>query len=71
MAKGCGSPNEEEFLICFGDFNGHVGKQIDGFDRVHGGFGVGERNFEGRLLHEFCDENDLCLKNAWFKKKKC
>ena len=24
-------------VMCLGDFNGHVGRHIDGFDRVHGG----------------------------------
>ena len=69
MAKGCGDPNKEKFLICLGDFNGHVGEQIDGFDGVHGGFGVGERNVESRLLLLFCDRKDLCVANIWFEKK--
>ena len=70
MAKDCGGPNEEAFLICLGDSNGQVGKQIDGFDGVHGGLNVGERNVKGRLLLEFCDGKDLCVANTWFKKKK-
>ena len=69
MAEGCGGPDEKEFLICLGDFNGHSGKQLDGFDGVHGGFGVGERNGKGRLLLEFCDGEDLCVAKTWFKKK--
>ena len=42
--------NENEVLICLKDFNGHIGKEVDG---VHGGFGIGKRNVEGRLLLEF------------------
>ena len=52
-----------------GDFNGHVGKQVEGFQGVHGGNGIGERNEEGRLLLEFCDEKELCVANTWFRKK--
>ena len=29
------------------DINGHFGRHIDEFDRVHGGYGVGQVNFEG------------------------
>ena len=28
-------------VMCLGDLNGHVGRHIDGFDGVHGGYGVG------------------------------
>uniref|UniRef100_A0A0L8G8U0 Endonuclease/exonuclease/phosphatase domain-containing protein n=1 Tax=Octopus bimaculoides TaxID=37653 RepID=A0A0L8G8U0_OCTBM len=52
-----------------GDFNGHVGKWILGFEGVHGGKGIGERNLEGRMLLEFCDEKELCV-NTWFRKTK-
>ena len=52
--------------MCLGDFNGHVGRHIDGFDGVHGWFGVGLRNLEGRMLLEFCLEMELCVSNTWF-----
>lgn len=58
-----------EMVLCMGDFNAHVGKDINGFEGVHGGNGVGERNLEGRMLLEFCDEKELCVANTWFKKK--
>ena len=32
--------------MCLGDFNGHIGRHIDGFDGVHGGYGVGQTNLE-------------------------
>ena len=41
----------------------------DGFEGVQGGFGIGKRNLEGRLLSEFCVEKNLCVGNSWFKKK--
>ena len=30
----------DDLVMCLGDLNGHVGRHIDGFDRVHGGYGV-------------------------------
>ena len=35
-----------ELVLGMGDFNGHVGKWIAGYDDVHGGYGIGERNVE-------------------------
>ena len=49
-----------------GDFNGHVGRHIDG---VHGGYGVGQRNLEGRMLLKFCQEKELCVSSTWFKRE--
>ena len=43
--------------MCLGDFNGHVGRHIDGFNGVHGGYGVGQINLEGWMLLEFCVSN--------------
>ena len=37
---------ENEVLVCLRDFNEHIGRG------VHGGFGIGKRNVEGRLLLE-------------------
>ena len=51
-----------DLVMCLGDFNGHIGRHIDGFDEICGGFGVGERNLEGRMLLEFCLEKGLHVK---------
>ena len=51
-----------------GDFNGHFGRNIDGFQRVHVGFNIGKRNQGGRMLLEFCDAKHLCIANTWFRK---
>ena len=37
----------DDLVICLGDFNGHVGRHIDG---VHGGYGVVQRKLAGRML---------------------
>ena len=31
-------------IMCLGDINGHIGRHIDGFNGVHGGYVVGQRN---------------------------
>ena len=36
-------------VMCLCDLNGHVGRHIVGFDGVHGGYGVDQRNLEGRI----------------------
>ena len=69
MAKEWDLHRPNKIIFGFGDFNGHVGKQADGFEGVHGGSGFGERNLEGRRLLEFCDEKELCVANTWFKKR--
>ena len=57
-----------ELVLGMGDFNGHVGKRIAGSEDVHGGYGIGERNVERKMLLEFCDEKELCVANTWFRK---
>ena len=58
--------HKRELIIRIGDLNGHVGRNIDGFRGVNGGFSIGERNQEGRMLLEFCDAKRLCIANTWF-----
>ena len=49
-----------------GGFNDHIGKRwMDLRDMVKNG--IGENNLKGRLLLEFCNQKDLCVKNTWFK----
>ena len=57
-----------ELIIGMGDFNGHVGRDIDGFQGVLRGSSIGERNQEGRMLLEFFYAKHLCITNTWFRK---
>ena len=59
---------ENEFLLVCGDLNGHVGKDIAGFDGVHGGNGFGERNADGIRLLDFCLAANLAITNTFFSK---
>lgn len=58
----------EEFLLICGDLNGHVGKDTDGFDNVHGGNGFGDRNADGVRLLDFCLAANLSITNTFFSK---
>ena len=37
----------DDLRICSFDFNGHVGRHIDGYDGPRGVYGVGQSNLEG------------------------
>ena len=59
-----------ELMLGMGDFNGHVGKRIEGYEGMHRGNGIEERNVEVKMLLEFCDEKELCVANIiWFRKE--
>ena len=60
---------EKEELVIEGDLNGYVGKETDGYSRVHGGRGYGERNEEGRRILYMAQRNDLMVCNTRYKKK--
>ena len=59
---------DERVVIC-GDFNGHVGKEADGFEGVHGGYSFGVRNAEGEMLLEFAEGAEMLVANTCFMKK--
>ena len=60
--------DDGEKLLIGGDWNGHVGAGVEGFEGVHGGFGFGKRNVEGEMILEFADAWNLVVANTWFKK---
>ena len=53
-----------DLVMCLGGFNGHDGRHTGGFDGLYGGYGIGQRNLEGRMLLEFCLEKELCVSNT-------
>ena len=61
-------PQNEKFFIG-GDLNGHVGKGKDEYERVHGGYGYGTLNNEGKTMLDFSVAYDLVICNTWFKKR--
>ena len=69
MASEWDLQNPSEVVLGMEDFNGQVGRRIDGFEGVHDGHGSGKKHVEGRRLIEFCDEKELCVANTWLEKK--
>ena len=65
--QNAGDRNGEMVAVC-GDFNGHVGEEIEGYEGVHGGKGFGKRNLEGEMLLEFADAHQLSVMKTWFEK---
>ncbi|KAM9794705.1 uncharacterized protein LOC133163459 [Syngnathus typhle] len=59
---------QNEVIILGGDLNGHVGRESDGFEGVHGEQGYGMRNAEGERILEFGNALELVLCNTLFKK---
>ncbi|PWA53852.1 hypothetical protein CTI12_AA441410 [Artemisia annua] len=43
--------------------------ELDGYAGVHGGFGAGVRNDEGRSILEFATTHNLVVANSFFKKR--
>uniref|UniRef100_UPI00358E89BF craniofacial development protein 2-like n=1 Tax=Myxine glutinosa TaxID=7769 RepID=UPI00358E89BF len=60
---------DEEVVVVGGDLNGHVGRSMDGFEGVHGGYGYGVRNGEGERILEFADGADLLICYTQFQKE--
>ncbi|XP_071728508.1 uncharacterized protein [Rutidosis leptorrhynchoides] len=55
-------------LLIGGDLNGHIGTDSEGYTGVHGGFGYGVRNKEGRSILDFAVAHDLVVANSFFRK---
>ena len=60
---------ENEQVILGGDLNRHVGKAVNGYDGIHGGFGCGVGNIEGERIHEMGSALDITVCNTFFKKR--
>ena len=43
----------DDIAMCVDDFNGCMGRHIDGFDGVLGEYGIGQMSLEGRMLAKY------------------
>ena len=59
----------EERVIVGADLNGHIGPSSEGVERIHGGFGFGRANAEGRRVLDFAVSCDLAIANTFFRKR--
>ena len=53
--------NEKDIVIIGGYLNGHVRKEVDGYNGVHGGYGFGVRNTEGERFLEMDTALDMVV----------
>ncbi|GMP99055.1 hypothetical protein CsSME_00046690 [Camellia sinensis var. sinensis] len=53
-----------ENLVIGGDFNSHVGIDKLGYERVHDGYGFGDRNEAGESILDFALAYDLVVANS-------
>ena len=60
---------EGEMVIVGGDLNGHVGISREAIERIHGGWGVGEKNEEGERVTDFAMAFVLSIVNTFFEKR--
>ncbi|EPB65329.1 hypothetical protein ANCCEY_15608, partial [Ancylostoma ceylanicum] len=63
------SAPEGDSMTVAGNFNGHVGQDRQGFERVHGGIGFGRRNQEGERNIELAEAHDLAIASTFFIKR--
>ena len=67
LEEGMKQCKSNELLLVMGDFNAKVGSEK--VEHVIGSHGLGAMNERGRILQEWCYENELCIMNTWFQKK--
>ena len=58
-----------ERLVVAGDLNGHMGRDRDWYDGVHGGHGLSVRNEEGINIMDFATAYQMRLMNTYYKKR--
>ena len=61
---------ESDGLLIGGDVNGHIGRDITGYDDVIGLYGYGDRNDEGEMVLTMCKNHRLKVLNTMFKKER-
>ena len=59
----------EEKIFIGGDLNGHVGRVVEDFKNIHGGYEFGVTNEEGRTILDFALAYDFAIANTLFKKR--
>ncbi|XP_055830881.1 uncharacterized protein LOC129899908 [Solanum dulcamara] len=60
-----GIPSTEKIFMG-GDFNGHIGSILGGYDDVHGGFSFEDRNGGGVSLLDFVRDFGMVIPNSRF-----
>ncbi|XP_068204616.1 craniofacial development protein 2-like [Palaemon carinicauda] len=59
-------PNEE-LLMIGGDLNGHIGRNRQVLERIHGGWALGDQNQDGERAMDFAVAFDMAVINTFFE----
>ena len=62
--------SEDDLDMCLGNYNGHVGRHIDRFDRIQRRYRVGQKNLEGRMLLLLLRERIVCQIHSLRERKR-
>ena len=57
-----------EKIVLLGDLNGHIGKEREGYETVHGGYSFGSRNAGGDRILDFAVSTNMVISSSMFKK---
>ncbi len=70
MGQEIGAMPSGERVLVGADLDGHIGRDRDGVARVHGGWGVGEKNEGGERIMEFVTAFDLGIINFFSQNRR-
>ncbi len=56
-------------MIVGGDLNGHIGRSRDEIERIHGGWGMRDRNDEGEKIVDTAMAFDLAIVNTFIREE--
>ena len=59
----------DDLVMSLNDFNGHMGRHVDGFDGVHGGHSVCQRNLKDECYSNFTWRRN-CVKDMALGRRK-
>ena len=62
---------KKNIVIIASDWNANVGSDNNGWERVMGKFGYGDKNDRGKRLLKFALEHDMMICNTKFQQKDC
>ena len=67
LQEGMDDAKYQSIIILCKDWNGHIGRESEGFERNMGTFGIGEKNLEGENILEFAKIDYLSIMNTYYK----
>ena len=60
---------DDERVIVGGNLSGHIGRSRDGIERIHGGWGMRDRNDEGENIVDTAMAFDIAIVNTFLREE--